>query len=420
MLKRLSIIIFSLVILSACDKEDENIPEINANFTASKITIFEGEFVTFTDQSTNNPTSWEWDFGSSNINSSTEQNPTVVFEESGIYNISLTASNENSSDREVKSEFITVVKSVKASFETSDSIIDQGNEITFTDTSVGSPNSWEWNFEGASPASSTESNPVVKYNTPGIYEATLKVTTDQEPEGNISTKEIIVLPTNGLIAYYPFDGDAEDYSGNEFHGFLNNGVSAFNDRNQQSGKAYKFDGEDDHIVTSPEIDENLSNGASFAAWIYISEVGSTARILSNYNGTGVEGACNERIGFVFGITEDQRLNIFYATDGNKYDGRITEATSLEANKWYHVVGTWNGNYSPSGFNLYINGTQRDVSNLDSGFSNCGTYLESTNPFHIGIGECATGPCAPFNGAIDEVRIYDRTLSPEEINALSKS
>lgn len=420
MFKRLHLVIIFLAIFSSCNTEDENTPDINANFTASKITIFEGEFVTFTDQSTNNPTSWEWDFGSSNIDSSPEQNPTVVFEESGTYNISLTASNENSSDREVKSEFITVVKSIKASFETSDSIIDQGNEITFTDTSIGSPNSWEWTFEGASPASSTESNPVIKYNAPGVYEATLKVTTDQQPEGNISTKEIVVLTTNGLIAYYPFDGDAEDYSGNEFHGFLNNGVTMFNDRNQQSGKSYKFDGEDDHIVTSSEIDENLSAGASFAAWIYISEVGSTARILSNYNGMGVEGACNERIGFVFGITEDQRLNIFYATDGNKYDGRVTEATSLEANKWNHVVGTWNGNYSPSGFNLYINGTQRDVSNLDSGFSNCGTYLESTNPFQIGLGECATGPCAPFNGAIDEVRIYDKMLTPEEIDALSRS
>jgi PKD repeat protein len=420
MTKRLPFLIFILLIFNACNSEDENAPEINANFSASKLTIFEGEFVTFTDQSTNSPTSWEWDFGSSNIDSSTEQNPTVFFEESGIYKISLTASNENSSDREVKSEFITVVKSVKASFETSDSIIDQGNEITFTDTSVGSPISWEWNLEGAIPSSSTEPNPVVTYNAPGVYEAILKVTTDQEPEGNISTKKIVVLPTNGLIAYYPFDGDAEDYSGNEFHGFLNNGVSAFNDRNQESGKAYKFDGANDYIVTSSEIDENLGSGASFAAWIYISEVGSTARILSNYNGTGVEGACNERLGFVFGITDDQRLNIFYATDGNKYDGRITETASLEANKWYHVVGTWNGSFSPSGFNLYINGTQSDVSNLESGFSNCGSYLEPSNPFHIGIGHCSEGPCAPFNGAIDEVRIYDRTLSPKEINALSKS
>ncbi|WKV11933.1 PKD domain-containing protein [Marivirga harenae] len=151
MFKRLSIIIFSLVILSSCEGEDENIPEINANFTASKLTIFEGEFVTFTDQSTNNPSSWEWDFGSENIESSTLQNPTVLFEESGIYNISLTASNENSSDREVKSEFIAVVKSVKASFESSDSIVNQGNEITFTDTSEGSPIAWEWDFEGGFP-----------------------------------------------------------------------------------------------------------------------------------------------------------------------------------------------------------------------------------------------------------------------------
>ena len=55
--------------------------------------------------------------------------------------------------------------------------------------------------------------------------------------------------TTGLVAYYPFDGNASDMSGNGHHGTVNGAVLTA-DRHGESGKAYDFDGVDDDIVTT--------------------------------------------------------------------------------------------------------------------------------------------------------------------------
>jgi photosystem II stability/assembly factor-like uncharacterized protein len=49
------------------------------------------------------------------------------------------------------------------------------NSVNFTDESTGNPTSWLWSFEGGTPATSTEQNPVVFYNTPGVYDVTLTI-----------------------------------------------------------------------------------------------------------------------------------------------------------------------------------------------------------------------------------------------------
>ncbi|MDD3642762.1 MAG: PKD domain-containing protein [Candidatus Krumholzibacteria bacterium] len=64
--------------------------------------------VTFTDQSTNNPTSWSWDFGDGG--NSTAQNPTYVYNSVGTYTVSLTAANAYGSDVETKTGYITVTE----------------------------------------------------------------------------------------------------------------------------------------------------------------------------------------------------------------------------------------------------------------------------------------------------------------------
>ncbi|MTI23523.1 LamG-like jellyroll fold domain-containing protein, partial [Fulvivirga kasyanovii] len=296
--------------------------------------------------------------------------------------------------------------------------INAGESIAFKDESIGNPTIWEWSFEGGTPTTSSTQHPNVTYSTPGVYQVTLKIANNVEPDGVTISKEVVVLPSDGLIAYYPFDENVNDQSGNQFNGTLN-GASAFADRHQIADHAYHFDGVDDYVVTSSSIDDNLKDGASFSAWIYLADSGATGRIISNYNGTGTPGNCMGRIGFVFGVTKEQQLNIFYAIDGDDYDGRKTSSESLEVNKWYHVAGTWNGTFSPAGFKLYIDGLRRDVLDEEKGDFTCGTFQESDNPFHFGMGHCSIGECAPFNGGIDEIRIYDRPLTEEEILLLTK-
>jgi len=77
-----------------------------ANFEADKTSITEGETVQFTDQSSGNPTSWDWEFGDGS--SSTSQNPSHTYTTAGNYTVSLTATNEYGSDEKIINDYITV------------------------------------------------------------------------------------------------------------------------------------------------------------------------------------------------------------------------------------------------------------------------------------------------------------------------
>ena len=79
-----------------------------ANFSGSPTTICEGSTVSFTDLSTNSPTSWSWSFPGGTPSTSTAQNPTVTYNTAGTYNVTLTATNASGSDPETKVGYITV------------------------------------------------------------------------------------------------------------------------------------------------------------------------------------------------------------------------------------------------------------------------------------------------------------------------
>jgi PKD repeat protein len=79
-----------------------------AAFTASSTSITTGQSITFTDQSTNNPTSWSWTLTGGTPSSSTAQNPSVTYNTAGTYSVTLTATNSAGSDSETKTGYITV------------------------------------------------------------------------------------------------------------------------------------------------------------------------------------------------------------------------------------------------------------------------------------------------------------------------
>ncbi|MDA3866371.1 MAG: PKD domain-containing protein, partial [Salinivirgaceae bacterium] len=83
-----------------------NLPDPVADFNGTPTEITEGESVSFTDQSTNNPTTWSWDFGDGNTG--TEQNPSHVYNSEGTYTVSLTVENANGSNTETKMDYISV------------------------------------------------------------------------------------------------------------------------------------------------------------------------------------------------------------------------------------------------------------------------------------------------------------------------
>ncbi|WP_340065821.1 LamG domain-containing protein [Ascidiimonas aurantiaca] len=225
-----------------------------------------------------------------------------------------------------------------------------------------------------------------------------------------------------MVAYYPLNGNADYVSDNNFNGNVQGNPELFENAINGSGNSYYFDSNNHVITTSNQIDNDLGKSATFSAWIYVDENAApfTGRILSNFNGNdSSEANCNRRVGFVFGVTDLGAINIFYATSSPLYYGRITAEESIERGKWHHVLTTWDGTRKSSGFKIYIDGKRRDNENFQAGqeTSFCDKYIQSEQSFQIGLGTCVTGPCSPFKGAIDEVRIYKRVLNSSEIDVL---
>ncbi|WP_185154303.1 LamG domain-containing protein [Fulvivirga sp. M361] len=401
---------------------------VDASFTADQMTINEGGKVNFTDTSEGTLQSRRWTFEGGTPGTSVDSNPEVTYSTAGTYRVTLNVSNEASSDTEEKEAFITVVGTVKAQFEADKLSTNVGEEISFTDLSLGTPNNWQWSFEGGTPATSTVSSPSVVYSTPGLYKVSLTVSNATSSETETKDKYILVsdLPDVGLIAYYPFDGNGTDNGAMGFDGTLFGGITPATDRNDRPGMALSFDDSNGHVRTTNELDNTMGNGVTFAAWIYLStETGASMGIISNFNGQGSfldQCTPGNRIGFNLIIQSDRSLRMTYGTNSNKYRGRTTSANTFELNTWYHIAGTWDGRTeNNNAFKLYVNGVIRDNATFESGLARdiCDEFVESESPFYFGTASCASGLCAPFNGAMDDLVIYNRTLTTSEIQSLAE-
>src|SRR5665648_647265 len=149
-----------------------------AQFAATGNTnITTGSSVSFVDQSSNSPSSWSWSFSGATPSSSTAKNPTVTYANPGIFNVSLTVSNQSGSDTKTMTNYIQVNQAVQtpvAQFTaTGNTNITTGSSVSFVDQSLSSPTSWSWSFPGGTPSSSTSQNPTVIYSSAGNYSVTL-------------------------------------------------------------------------------------------------------------------------------------------------------------------------------------------------------------------------------------------------------
>ncbi len=85
---------------------------LTASFTASSTNVFVGSTVNFTDQSLGNPTTWQWTFEGGDPATSTEQNPSVVYNTAGNFDVTLVVTNSTASDTTVMTNYINVMEEV--------------------------------------------------------------------------------------------------------------------------------------------------------------------------------------------------------------------------------------------------------------------------------------------------------------------
>jgi len=161
-----------------------------AGFVGSPLSGFEPLQVSFTDQSSGSPTSWDWDFGDGG--SSTQQNPTYTYTAAGTYTVTLTATNAAGSDDEIKAGYITVTTPPPpvAAFSGSPTSGEAPLTVSFTDESTNNPTSWSWNFGDG--GASTQQNPTYVYNDVGTYTVTLTATNAYGFDDEVKTGYITV------------------------------------------------------------------------------------------------------------------------------------------------------------------------------------------------------------------------------------
>jgi PKD repeat protein len=156
--------------------------------------------VHFTDLSTGEPTSWEWDFGDGSAHSF-DQNPTHIYTEPSTgntavsYSVSLKATNALGFDTEVKTGYITVHPPLKADFSAAPKSGPPSLNVNFTDLSTGTISSRDWNFGDGSPHSSLK-NPSHSYAA-GTYDVTLVIT--GHGGSNTTTKQNYIFVGVGAI-----------------------------------------------------------------------------------------------------------------------------------------------------------------------------------------------------------------------------
>lgn len=187
MIRIIAVLALTIVLLSTLVGCGTAAPQ--ANFSARPLNGHPPLDVQFTDKSTGNISSWEWDLNGDGVIDSTSQDPQYTYEGTGNYTVSLTVRGPNGNDTEVKKDYIETIPCPYFADFTIESIPSncqvQGNgtsctgttTVQFIDKSTGNVTSWAWDF--GDNKTSTEQNPSHTYTTNGNYTVTLTIATPE-------------------------------------------------------------------------------------------------------------------------------------------------------------------------------------------------------------------------------------------------
>lgn len=207
------------------------------------------------------------------------------------------------------------------------------------------------------------------------------------------------IPTNGLVAYYPLDGNARDASGNGNDGVMNGPVPT-TDRFGNASSACAFDGQDDLISIAPPNAQNFHfmGDYSIAVWIYANTQKSQSIFLANAN-------VNPPAPYALSLSGIGAYNFRVKTSGSSF-GDVINHSSYPTGQWIFLTAMVQNNT----MYLYADGVLLAQNSVATG-----TYSHSNTPILIGSRLQLAGDS--FDGKIDNIRVYNRALTQQEINAL---
>ncbi|MCX6257462.1 MAG: FG-GAP-like repeat-containing protein [Bacteroidia bacterium] len=221
--------------------------------------------------------------------------------------------------------------------------------------------------------------------------------------------EIGIIPDN-TSAYYPFNGNANDQSGNGNDGTVY-GASLTNDRFNNQNSAYSFSGNGDYILVADPVpaDLQIQNEITLSAWIFVTDIpyGDLGLIAgSQYDGTG-SGASIFFDGRTSPDGQPSPPGHIHFQIGNGSWHTTNSNSTVPLNQWVLITATRKANENGK---IYYNGVLQPSNSAP--WNGEITYYGSW----LAIGR-QKDLYRPFNGMIDEVRIYNRALSQQEILSL---
>ncbi len=214
------------------------------------------------------------------------------------------------------------------------------------------------------------------------------------------------LPTNGLVGYWPFNGNANDESGNENHGTVN-GATLASDRFGNSGKAYGFDGNDDNVLVQNSSSLMILGDITLSAWI------KTQGYDQLHNYQTIISKRQQDYSWQYSMAASYHFPYAHATklitsrgNGPGNQDQVWSQTPIITNTWEH----WACVYSGNEIRIYRNGILNST-----GFNDVVTPIQN--------GVLLFGQSVTYNnneqflGSLDDIAIYNRALTPQEITAL---
>ena len=213
---------------------------------------------------------------------------------------------------------------------------------------------------------------------------------------NLAAQVPTYVPMNGLVAWYGFNGNATDLSGNN-NTCIVNGATLTADRNGVANSAYAFNGTNNWLEkTQPSTNFSATGSFSFSIWVKRNV--STAGVMMMSGSTDANN-------FVWLLQGDAN-NVTFGT--NKQQSSWFWANSPFAlNQWDHYIGV----YSNQVMKFYKNGALQSTTNFTH------TAVSTANlPLFIGRGVGGSY----FNGSLDDIGIWNRALTGCEIQNLYTS
>lgn len=206
------------------------------------------------------------------------------------------------------------------------------------------------------------------------------------------------VPTNGLVGYWPFNGNANDVSTNANNG-TNNGAILTTDRFGNVNSAYSFNGTSHYIKVLDNNSLDLTQNLTLSSWIEPNSLNNEQAILGKGTNIG---------------------HTWYALHHNVLNPKKTgislqnlpavstcfiNSSQLSINNWNHLLATYNG----SELKLYLNGVL-----VNTTTKNIQLMPNSLTDLFIG---CELNNFRFFNGKLDDIGIWNRALTTDEISNL---